>query len=147
MGDDDHACANCGAFDCEGSFHACLAADFTAPDYGVVHHLVVSAYGLQHGWYTAEAEPGMVDFLLSHLDRPPSDHDRRTIRAATDGPVQVRARQPHSRNVDWEHHVGDIDRSSAEAYVTSVRKWTASIATKLLDEGHAAERSSGRGGR
>lgn len=140
MGDDDHACADCGAIDCEVSFHACLAADFTDPDYGVVHHLVVSAYGLQHGWYPAEAEPAMVDFLIRHLDRPPGDHDRRRIRAAVDGPVQVRARQPRSRNIEWEHHVRDVDRSSPESYAATVRRWAGSIATTLLDGGHAAER-------
>lgn len=113
MGDDHETCADCGTIDREVVFHACVAADFTAPDYGVVHHLAVSAYGLQHGWYPAEAEPRVVDVLISHADRPPSDHDRRSIRSAADGPVQVLARQPRSRNIDWQHDVGDVDRSSA----------------------------------
>jgi hypothetical protein len=93
MDDDDHACADCGAIACQASFHARLAADFTDPDYGVVHHLVVSAYGLQHGWYPAEAEIAMVDFLIRHLDRPPSDLDHRRIRA----PASPRSASEHRR--------------------------------------------------
>ncbi|MEX2628015.1 MAG: DUF5946 family protein [Ilumatobacteraceae bacterium] len=76
MGNVGHTCADCGAVACEALFHACLAADFSDPGYGIVHHLVVPAYGLQHGWYTAEAEAEMVEFVLGHLDRPPSDVDR-----------------------------------------------------------------------
>jgi hypothetical protein len=140
MREDDQACAECGAIGCEALLHACLAADFSDPEYGRVHHLVVPTYGLQHGWYTAEAEAGMVQFLLSHLDRAPRDHDRRSIRATADGPVQVRARQPRTRHLDWEHHIGDVDRSSAATYVATVRHWASSVATMLFACEHAAER-------
>jgi hypothetical protein len=133
MADDVHACADCGAAACEALLHACLAADFSDPDHGSVHHLVVPAYGLQHGWYTAEAEAEILEFILSHLDRPPSDHDRRRIRAAADGSARVRARHPRSRHLDWGHHIGDVDRSSAGSYVATVRNWATSTATMLLD--------------
>jgi hypothetical protein len=130
---DGRRCADFGAVGCEALFHACLAADFTDSSYGVVHHLVVPAYGLQHGWFPVGTEAQMVEFILSHLDRPPSDHDRRSIRAAADGPVQVRARQLRSRHLDWEHHIGDVDQGSADSYVATVRDWATSVATVLLD--------------
>lgn len=140
MHEDDRRCPSCGALDCEASFHACLAADFSDPAYGRVHHLVVPAYGLQHGWYTVHAETRMVEFVLDHLDRPPTDHERRRIRAVADGPVQVRARQPRRRHLDWEQHVGDVDRTSAAAYVATVRRWARSVATRLLADGSTAQR-------
>lgn len=140
MGVDSNGCADCGAIGCESLFHACLAADHTDPGYGQVHHLVVPAYGLQHGWFTAEAESGIVEFILGHLDRPPNDHDRRSIRAAADGQVQVRSRQPRTRQLAWERHVGDVERSSADDYVATVRDWARSVASLLLDGEAVAER-------
>lgn len=138
MGENGTGCTNCGATRCEAFFHACLAADFTDPGYGVVHHLVVPTYGLQHAWYAPEIEAGVADFVLSHLDRPPSDHDRRGIRAAADGPAHVRVRQPHRRPRAWNLHVGDVDRSRADRYVTTVRSWAASVATTLREHERAA---------
>jgi len=132
MHDDGHPCVDCGAAGCEARFHACLAADFSDPAYGRVHHLVVPTYGLQHGWYSAVYEPWAVEFLHDHLDRPPSDHERRSIRAAADGPTQVRDRQPRHRAVDWPRHVGHVDLTSADTYVTTVRRWADSVATTLL---------------
>jgi hypothetical protein len=138
MSADGHSCVDCGAVGCEALFHVCIAADFTDSGYGLVHHLVVPAYGLQHGWYTVEDEAQMVEFILSHLDRPPSAHDRRRIRASADGPEQVRARQPRSRNLDWEHDIGDVEQGSADSYVAMVRDWATSVATLLRDGEQAA---------
>lgn len=132
--DGSQICAYCSTRGCETLFHACLAADFSDPGYGIVHHLVVPTYGLQHNWYPAEAEARLVDFVLSHLDRPPHDHDRRSIHAAADGPKRVRARHPRPRHHNWEHGIGDIEHSSAEHYVATVRTWAASVAT-MLSEG------------
>ena len=140
MGADSNRCADCGAIGCEALFHACLAADYTDPGYGRVHHLVVPTYALQHGWYTVEAEAAMVEFILDHLDRPPSDHARRSIRAAADGPVQVRARQPRTRHLDWERHIGDVEQGNAHNYVATVRDWATSVATGLLHGEQAANR-------
>jgi hypothetical protein len=125
------ACASCGVVECETAFHACLAADFSDARYGMVHHLVVATYGLQHGWYTDEATPGIVDFVLAHLDDPPTDGDRRAIRVATDGPVQVRRRSPHPLPIEWKLTVDHVDRESARAYVATVRAWAASVAEAL----------------
>ncbi|WP_052668571.1 DUF5946 family protein [Nitriliruptor alkaliphilus] len=122
------ACDRCAAVDCEARFHACLAADFSDPAYGVVHHLVVPTYGLQHGWYTEQAAPRLVEFVLDHLDREPTDHDRREIRRLTDGATRVRARGPGAAPVAWQHNVADVDVASAEAYVATVRAWAASVA-------------------
>ena len=107
-------------------------ADFADPGYGLVHHRVVPTYGLQHGWYPTAVEPSVVEFVPAHLDQPPSDHARRSIREATDGPIQVRARQPRHRHVEWGQHVGDVDRSGVHDYVTTVRSWAMSVATTLL---------------
>lgn len=126
-------CERCSADDCQARFHRCLAADFSDPAYGVVHHLVVAAYGLQHGWYTEESEPRMVAFVLSHLDRHPTEHDRQQIRLATEGAVRVRARDPRSVAVSWDRSVADVDVTDADAYVATVRGWAGSVARTLGD--------------
>lgn len=101
--------------------------DFTDPDYGVVHHLVVPAYGLQHGWYTAEAVKPIVAFMADHLHRSPTDHDRRRVRAASDGPVRVRDRAPEPPDVAWRLTVHDVDLATADDYVATVRAWAAAV--------------------
>lgn len=124
-------CRECGATDCTAAFHACLAADFSDERYGIVHHLVVAAYGLQHRWYPAETASMMVEFVRGHLDRPPSDHDRRLIRQAADGSVRVRARQPEGPSPEWDLSVGDVDLGSADTYQSTVRTWARSVAETL----------------
>jgi hypothetical protein len=136
-------CPGCRAVGCEARFHACLVADFSDPTYGIVHHLVVAAYGLQHGWYTEQATPWMVEFVRSHLDREPTDHDRRDVRRVTDGAMQVRARASRVPHVPWAHSIADVDVRSAEAYVSTVRTWAGSVA-RSLDEAAAASEAGER---
>ena len=130
------SCAHCGVPDCEALFHACLELDFGNSGYGAVHHLVVSAYMLQHDTYAAGVRTAMADFVLEHLDRPPTAHAMRRIRAATDGAVRVRrrtndqmlARTPPKEPSLPQPTVADVDTASAEAYCCTVRSWAQAVA-------------------
>jgi hypothetical protein len=134
-------CAHCGAVECETVFNACLVADFTDARFGIAHHLLVPAYALQHGWYTDEAEPRIVEFILAHLDRPPTDHDRRVVRATAEGSERVRARTPGQLQVEWDLNIAHVNTDSAEEYVATVRTWAASVAEILRGVDHVgAER-------
>jgi hypothetical protein len=132
-------CSGCEVVDCEARFHACLAADFSDPSYGVVHHLVVATYGLQHGWYTEQATPWMVEFVRSHLDREPTDRDRQEVRHVADGATRVRARAPRDPRVVWERSVADVDVHSPDAYVSTVRTWAGSVVRSLERAAAATE--------
>jgi hypothetical protein len=125
------ACAHCGVDDCEAKFHDCLVRDFTDPDYGVVHHLTVGAYMLQHNVYTDEMASAMTDFVLRHLDEPPSDAEKHKIRAWTDGPQRVTRRRPAPPIVPpggWSLTIADVDLESAERYRNTIRVWAQAVA-------------------
>lgn len=125
-------CAHCGVPECDARFHACLERDYTDPGYGAVHHLVVGAYMLQHDAYADDVRAAMADFVLAHLDEPPSAHTMRRIRAHTDGPARVRRRPddpPAPAPVRKTRvTVADVDTTSAEAYRRTVRRWAEAVA-------------------
>ncbi|CAA0092167.1 Uncharacterised protein [Mycolicibacterium vanbaalenii] len=125
-------CPHCGVDDCEAKFDACLDRDFSDPEYGVVHHLMVGAYMMQHGRYTDENVQGTADFLLRHLDEPPSEATKREIRRWADGPYRVIRRAGESArdtaDVLWPLSIGDIDLTTADRYRTCVRRWAEAVA-------------------
>jgi hypothetical protein len=125
------SCPSCGVADCLAAFDRCLAADFSDAAYGAVHHLVVPAYGLQHGWYTGDVLRDVVKFVGEHLDRPPSDFERRRVRSTADGQVRVRARDHQPLSLVWDQTVADVDLATSTAYASSVRAWAASVASTI----------------
>ncbi|PQP39645.1 DUF5946 family protein [Mycolicibacterium austroafricanum] len=126
------ACPHCGVEACEAKFQECLDRDFADPDYGVVHHLTVGAYMLQHSRYLDENVAGTVDFLLRHLDRAPGESAKRDIRRWTDGPRRVARRGEESAPVPpelfWPSSIGDVDLTTADSYRASVRRWAEAVA-------------------
>lgn len=125
------ACVHCGVDECEAMFHECLTLDFTNPDYGLVHHLTVGAYMLQHNAYTDEMTHVMADFVWRHLDQPPGAAEKLDIRVRTDGSRRVmrRGEAPPLRPAGgWSVTIADVDTGSATAYRESVRNWAASVA-------------------
>ncbi len=135
------ACPHCGVPDCDDLFHRCLELDYTDSRYGTVHHLVVSAYVLQHGWSAHDVRASMSEFVLAHLDRAPSAHAMRRIRAAVDGPARVRRRpeddptSPPRTGADRATAtIADVDTSSPEAYRRTVRTWAHDVAHAAAGE-------------
>ncbi|WP_108668590.1 DUF5946 family protein [Euzebya rosea] len=135
-------CPHCGGPECETRFHACLEQDYSDPGYGAVHHLVVGAYMLQHDAYADDVRAAMAEFVLAHLDRPPTAYTMRRIRAHTDGPARVRRRPddpPPARAPADEAHgprvtVADVDTTSAAAYRRTVRRWAEAVARDVAQD-------------
>lgn len=127
-------CVHCGVDDCAATFHQCLVLDFTDPGYGLVHHLTVAAYMLQHNAYSDEMADTMARFVLRHLDEPPGEATKREIRRATDGGQRVTRREdakPINPDGGWTHTVADVDLGSAAAYRATVRTWADAVARVL----------------
>ncbi|MCT7659855.1 DUF5946 family protein [Mycobacterium deserti] len=130
-------CPHCGVDDCEATFHECLVRDFTDPGFGIVHHLTVGAYMLQHNAYTDEMASHMADFVLEHLDRPPGETEKHRLRAWTDGAQRVTRRgvaPPLALTGGWPLTIADVDAQHAEAYCTTVRAWAQSVARIIANE-------------
>jgi hypothetical protein len=129
-------CLHCGVDDCEALFHECLVRDFTDADYGIMHHLTVGAYMLQHNSYTDEMASTMAEFVLEHLDRPPGDTEKRRIRAWTDGAQRVTRRgaiSPLAPPGGWPLTIADIDIGDAESYRATVRAWAEAVARTMAN--------------
>jgi hypothetical protein len=129
-------CPECGAPDaaCEVRFNECLALEFSDAAYGVVHHLTVAAYMLQHsskltreGWLYERNL--LKEFLLEN--KSPAfvrkqtedlvDSGKRTFKIkSTDG-------VPVINKATWKKTIMDIRMDNAENYCANVRAWARSV--------------------
>jgi hypothetical protein len=129
-------CPECGAAGaaCELRFHECLALEFSDEAYGVVHHLTVAAYMLQHsskltreGWL--HERKLLREFLIEN--KPPAtvrrqsrdlvDSIRRTFKIkSTDGKSVI-------NKTSWKMTILDIQMESAEEYCKDVTAWARSV--------------------
>ena len=123
-------CPECGAADCESRFHEFLALEFTDAGYGIVHHLTVTAYMIQHsskltreGWlYEREL---LRDFLVEN--RPPAfirkqnrdlvDSGKRTFK------IKSRDGLPVINKTTWTKTILDVRTKNAEVYCADVSTW------------------------
>ena len=129
-------CPECGAPDsaCEPRFNECLALEFSDAAYGVVHHLTVAAYMLQHsskltreGWIYERNL--LKEFLIEN--KPPAfirqqnkdlvDSGKRTFKIkSTDG-------MPVINKTTWTKTILDIRMDNAEGYCEDVTMWAKSV--------------------
>jgi hypothetical protein len=129
-------CPECGAPDsaCEPRFNECLALEFSDAAYGVVHHLTVAAYMLQHsskltreGWIYERNL--LKEFLVEN--KPPAfirqqnkdlvDSGKRTFKIkSTDG-------MPVIGKTAWTKTILDIRMGNAEDYCEDVTAWARSV--------------------
>jgi Family of unknown function (DUF5946) len=131
-------CPYCGGVDCESRFQNVLIHDFTDPDFGSVHHLLVAAYMAQHDVYDDATLEVMLEFMARSMDSFPTDHDRAQIRAIFDGSRRAVKRDriaPPTSPRGWTMTVLDVDDSSAEAYRRTVRTWARSVLETLRAKG------------
>jgi Family of unknown function (DUF5946) len=137
-------CPYCGGVNCEARFHELLGVEFLNPDYFRVHHLLVSAYMVQHEQYLPRHLETVLRDMARLMNSFPSDDDRRLVRSIFDGPTRVinRDRSPPSPPRGWTKTILDLDDSSAESYQASVRAWAADV----LETGTLSARAdAGRG--
>lgn len=129
-------CPECGAPDnaCESRFYECLAREFEDPAYGVVHHLTVTAYMLQHssqvtreGWLH---QRGLLrEFLVEK--KPPAfirnqnkdlvDSGKRAFK------IKSRDGTPVISKTTWTKTILDVRMENAKDYCKDVKAWARSV--------------------
>ena len=127
-------CPECGGADCKTRFDSFLALEFTDQAFGVVHHLTVTAYMIQHsskltleGWlYEREL---LREFLIEN--KPPAfirkqnkdlvDSGKRTFK------IKSRDGKPVINKTAWTKTILDIRTENAEVYCADVSAWARSV--------------------
>lgn len=129
-------CPECGAREalCQTRFDKFLVLEFTDSGYGIVHHLTVAAYMLQHsskltkeGWLF---ERGLLkEFIIDN--EPPAfirkqnkdivDSGKRTFK------IKSRDGLPVINKTTWMKTILDVCTENAEVYCTDVTAWARSV--------------------
>lgn len=129
-------CPECSAPEnaCETRFQECLVREFENSAYGVVHHLTVAAYMLQHsskltreGWlYEREL---LREFLV---EKKPPAFIRKQNKGLVDSgkrafKIKSRDGAPIINKVTWTKTILDIRVENAEVYCADVTAWARSV--------------------
>jgi hypothetical protein len=129
-------CPECGVPDnlCQRRFDEFLVLEFTDAGYGVVHHLTVAAYMLQHssrmtreGWqYEREL---LREFLIEN--KPPQlvrkqikdtvDSGKRTFKFKSKTGVPV------INKTTWQKTILDVRVENADVYCDDINAWARSV--------------------
>jgi hypothetical protein len=130
--DDIQTCSECGAPDmtCETRFHEFLVKEFEDAGYGVVHHLTVAAYMLQHSSkLTIEGWLHMRKLLREFLveNKPPAlirkqnkdlvDSGKRKFKITSKGGLPV------INKTTWTKTILDVRAEIADIYCEDVTAW------------------------
>ncbi|MCC6617192.1 MAG: hypothetical protein IT320_27205 [Anaerolineae bacterium] len=146
---DVQICPECGAawrdgIPCEAHFHQMLYWENEFPDYGVVHHLTVLCYYLQHpSLYSPdglrEGRRLLVEFVANGVR--PQDM-RRRMRGQVDSSRRTftikgkdGARGAYAHSIPWPMTAADVVAQGADHYVESVRQWARSAYEALVAAG------------
>jgi hypothetical protein len=143
-------CPECGAawregVTCQDHYHQMLAWEMEDPRLGVVHHLMVLCYHLQHpSLYTPEglifARQLLVDFVVEGVtpeevrwrNRARLDSRHRTWKISKGVPGA------YARPVQWTMTAADATAGGMAGYCDSVRAWARSVHAALAASGNPA---------
>lgn len=139
--DSQIVCTECGAVlaegtTCETVFHQMLFWEAEFPELGVVHHLMVLCYHLQHpSLYSQDGLVAGIELLTTFVrdGRSPAE-----VRRASSDKVNSNTRQwkvtarPDSKGayayrVTWTMRAGDVVANGADHYIDSTREWAQSV--------------------
>ncbi len=140
-------CPECGApwageTTCQDYFHQMLFWENEYPEAGVVHHLMVLSYHLQHpSLYSAEGLKHARTLLDGFVEHGLSTEQvRREQRERVDSgrrQWKVTARPgdhgSYERPVSWTMTAADVVAAGPEEYCDNVRKWALSIHESLAE--------------
>ena len=129
-------CPECGAVngDCKPRWDEFLILEFTDPAYGVVHHLTVAAYMIQHssnltreGWL--HERELLREFLI---EKKPPAFIRRQNRDLVDSgrrAFQIKSRdgKPVIDKTSWTKTVLDVHYENSEVYCEDITVWARSV--------------------
>jgi hypothetical protein len=130
-------CPECGAEwkdgqTCEIDFHQMLFWEAEYPDYGVVHHLMVLCYYLQHpSLYSPEGLNEGKRLLIAFVqDGVSTEEIRRRNKDRVDSgkrdwkiKATTASRGAYTNSVQWPMTAADVTAGGASAYCGNVRKW------------------------
>jgi hypothetical protein len=138
-------CPECGAAwpdgrTCEDHFHQMLFWENEQPVRGVVHHLMVLCYHLQHPRLLAPdglaemrkllaefVEQGIAPQQVRRRSKARVDSGRRTWKIKAAAGQQARYERP----MPWRMTAADVVAAGPEAYVESVWQWARSVLATL----------------
>jgi len=136
-------CSECGAAwtkedNCTERFHRFMALEMTDPGYGVVHHLTVAAYMLQHpsklslrGW--REERDLLKQFLLEGVTPKMVRARRRDYdRGRRDWSLKKGPRLELPQGFSWTSSIMSVDESTSEQYRQDVQRWANSVVEDAL---------------
>ena len=150
MPDTPETCPACGADwrggqTCEDHFHQMLFWEAEDQRRGVVHHLMVLSYQLQHPHrYSNAGLRYSVGLLVEFVEQgTPTEVVRARSRDSVDSGKRswtVTARPgdagAYANPVTWTVTAADVIARGADAYVESVREWARSIYDALRESGN-----------
>ncbi len=129
-------CPECGAPGtlCKDRFDEFLVLEFTDAGYGIVHHLTVSAYMIQHsskltkeGWLF-ESEL-LREFLIEN--KPPAFISKQNKDIVDSGKrkfkIKSRDGKPVINKTSWTKTILDVRVENAEVYCADVTAWARSV--------------------
>jgi Family of unknown function (DUF5946) len=125
-------CQHCHFPACEEKFHHALTLDYTDSGYGTVHHLLVTAYMLQHNQYTPQAARDIVQLMQSLLETTPTEYHKQQVRQFSSGTVIRREPAPPLRDT-WTLTIQRVDCASSQAYTCTVRAWAAATFAEFIE--------------
>jgi hypothetical protein len=129
-------CPECGAAAtlCKSRFDEFLTLEFTDTGYGVVHHLTVAAYMLQHsskltreGWlYEREL---LREFLVENKSPAFVRKQNRDLvdSSKRDFKIKSKTGQPIIDKTTWTKMILDVRMENAEIYCTDVTEWASAV--------------------
>jgi hypothetical protein len=132
---------------CEEHFHQMLFWEAENPAYGVVHHLMVLCYHLQHpSLYSPDGLTTAKQLLVGFLEHGlTTEETRRRNRAALDSGVRKfkikgapDSHGVYDRPIQWTMTAADVTTGGADHYSDNVRGWARSVYDALVASGNLA---------
>ena len=144
------ACPECGAFwtagtTCEDLFHQMLYWENADPQKGIVHHLLVLAYHLQHpSLYSPDGLEYGLQLLVNFVERGVSpQHVRRQSHSKVDSNKRnwkirgkTGAQGSYRHPVRWKMTAQDVVAAGDDRYIDSVQEWARTILADLRSSGN-----------
>lgn len=130
---------------CQDHFHQMLFWESEDPARGIVHHLMVLCYHLQHpGLYSSDglqyAKRLLVDFMEHGLSTQEVRRRSRDQVSSTNRTWKVTGRPgsqgDYQHPIHWKMTTADVAAGGAENYVENVRKWAELVYMDIRESGN-----------
>ena len=140
------SCLECGALlsngvTCQDHFHQMLYWEAEDPARGVVHHLTVLCYHLQHpSLYSPDGlrhALGLLEDFVVHGVAPAEVRRRQRQQVASDQrawkvTARPEARGAYDRPIAWTMTAADVVAGGADHYIDTVHAWAKSVHAALV---------------